>query len=177
MSKLLLEIAAHSQHLERDTFTAEIVGMRPEVGASEDAEQLPLLLVFASEHPRGHADLIWPSIFTETQYVMHLTKAKNVLWTCHALRTRPLAMSKKEVVERKLLEIDNLKEMDLALLAQRRAMALFRKTTGLRQPSGRIGRGRGSGEVAACCRRCAVHSRADGTASGVGCRPRSCGRD
>ncbi len=54
-------------------------------------------------------------------------------------------MSEREVFGRHLLELAKLKEMDDALAAQRRAMALFRQSAGLTQPRGHGGRGTARG--------------------------------
>ena len=137
--------AGHSLHVEREDFEAEILSMTADAHALEDPDRLPLTLTFASEHAPGHDEISWPSIYPETSYVLHLAETMNVQWACYALRTRPLAMSKREVFDRKMLRMDKLQEMDRALAAQRRAMALFRRSAGLSQPRGRGARGGGRG--------------------------------
>ncbi len=140
--------AAHSLHLERGDFEAEIMHMHVrDVHAPDEPDSLPVVLTFSSESGHGHDDdgFLWPCISTETNFAIHLAERANVQWACYALHSRPLAMSEREVFGRHLLELAKLKEMDDALAAQRRAMALFRQSAGLTQPRGRGGRGTARG--------------------------------
>ena len=135
--------AAHSSHIERESFLAELFHMHVQDNhAHDDApDALPMVLAFSSERsPTGDP---WPRVQTEVDFVVGLAEIANEDWTLSTLRSRPRSMHTREVYERRQLEPDKLRELEADLLEQRRVMSLHRYTLGRGRSGGRGGRGGG----------------------------------
>ena len=158
--------AAHSSHLERESFLAELFHMRVQDDhAHDDApDALPMVLAFSSERsPTGDP---WPRVQNEVDFVVGLAEIANADWALSSLRSRPRSLHTREVYERCQLEPDRLLEMEADLLEQRRVMTLHRHTLGHGRSGGRGGRGggiRGAGKG---------RGRGRGRAAGRGARGR-----
>ena len=133
--------AAHSLHLQRHEFEAELMVMEPQhLIVSVDGEiEIPFVLKY-----RLAGDGLWPCVQTEIAFVIDLTQGSGELWTMHVLENTIIDTCRREVTQRKLLDVVELRQLDAERLEQQATMKLFRKAAGLTKQRKR-GHSRGGG--------------------------------
>jgi len=115
------------------------------VGVDDDTmDDLPMTFTFL-HHPVHQQ---WPRVNTETELVMGLVDAANMMWDIFVLTSSPVGLHRREATDRRLVTVESLAEKDLERLKHASLMKLFRRSAGHTKPAagrGRRGRGRGRG--------------------------------
>ena len=105
-------------------------------------DDLPMTFTFL-HHP-GHSQ--WPLVNTETELVLGLVEAANMIWDIFVLTSSSVGLQSREATRRRHVTRESLAEKDLERLQNLALMKLSRQCIGKTSPSkGTQGRGRGGG--------------------------------
>ena len=120
-------LAAHSLHLERCEFEAELMVMELQhrIEPVDGEVEIPFVLKY-----RMDGDGLWPCAQSEKAFVKDLTQGSAELWTMHVLENTIIDTCKREVTRRTLLDVAELRQLDAVRLEQQAAMRLFKNATG-----------------------------------------------
>ena len=113
------------------------------VGVDDDTiDDLPMTFTFL-HHP-GHWQ--WPLVNTETELVLGLVGAANMIWDIFVLTSSSVGLQSRRATHRRHVTRESLAKKDLERLQHMALMKLFRRSAGKTSPSeGTRGRGRGGG--------------------------------
>ncbi len=159
----------HSLYLERGSFEAEMIRMRPVSHVSHFPFLLRYEISTVTDEP-------WPAVQCETSLISAAVQlSAGRMWELSELKNVPAGLACREVSQRRPIDIEHLRALDKDRLLQAAAMKVFRQSQGLTQsgkkgrggPSGGRGKGRGSGG-----RGGAASSSADPTGSGAAPKPK-----
>ena len=121
---------AHTMHLERENFEAELFRMRPDSASglamdvpSTDSDQFTLEFMSSPIDP-------WVWIQDETAFVLDLCKRSAVLWQIYVLSSNATGVNSRRVSKREKVDYHSLQALDKERILQQMAMKAFRKASG-----------------------------------------------
>ena len=128
---------AHSMHLEREEFQAELFRMRPDSASGLDS-YVPTIDTdqFSLEFMSSPSDP-WMWIQSETAFVLELCTRAAVLWHIDVLSSEATSLCSRRVSKRQRVDYHTLQALDKQRKLQQLAMKAFRKATGRTRSAGR----------------------------------------